>query len=121
MLVTIGEWVSNLPKRGSGAPAIQSEAMIYPILLSAYQHMYQQTPAGTLNGPTSRFIAAFNLEMATALAAIVRQENGVPVPSPKWPQPTSANLQKKIGTHRGDKDSDVLFRNILWKIASQQT
>lgn len=121
MLGTIGEWVSNLPKRGAGAPAIQSEAMIYPILLSAYQHMYQQTPAGTLNGPTSRFIAAFNLEMTTALATIVRQENGVTVPSPKWPQPTSANLQKKIRTHRGDKGSDALVRDILRKIASQQT
>ena len=121
LLVPIGKWVSEFPIRGSGAPASQRDAVVYSILSSAYHHLFRQTPAATLNGPTSRFIAAFNLMMVEALKKIDRKDNGVSVPQARWIEPTAANLSKKIEKHGRNAETDALFQNILRTLASRQT
>lgn len=120
LLVPIGEWVSGLPKRRPERPASERDAAIYSMLSSAYQHLFEQVPAATVGGPTSRFIAAFNLMMVTVLKTIDQKENGVPLPPLRWPEPTPANLAKKIQKHRQNADVDALFRDILQRIAERR-
>ena len=121
LLAPIGEWVSDFPKRGPGAPASQRDAVVYSMLSSSYHHLFRQAPAATLNGPTSRFIAAFNLMMVEALKKVDRKENGVSVPQARWIEPTAANLSKKIEKHGRNAEADALFQDILRTLARRQT
>jgi len=113
LLVPIGEWVSDLPKRGRGTRANQLDNVIYPCLLAFFHAVYGERPKATRDGAAYRFLQAFNREFASALRVGSWMTNGKPIKAPTWQELNPDTLVKKIERHTGDEQHEAWALNIL--------
>jgi hypothetical protein len=82
----LSNYVENLEVAPDGNHKDAARRMVYPMLLSAFEAIFQRPVAMTGAGPTARFLDQFNRELSAAVAGHTWVDvNGSSLPNLNWP------------------------------------